>query len=347
MVNQVWKNIESHKKVFIIAEAGVNHNGSLNRAKQLVDVALRAEADAVKFQTFKTERLVTIRTPKAEYQKKNTQPAESQYQMLKKLELKPSDFEKIFAYCQKRKIMFMSTPFDEKSADFLFKMGMEIFKIPSGEITNLPFVQYIARKNRPLIVSTGMSNLKEVREAVLAIRETGNSRVALLHCVSSYPADPGDVNLKVMETMEREFKIPIGFSDHTFGIVIAVAAVALGAKVLEKHFTLNRHLLGPDHKASLEPQELLHLVKAIRQVEMAMGDGLKRPVPGERNILQVARRSLVAACDIQRGTILSQEHITDKRPGTGLSPTMRNSLLGRMARVPISKDEILTREMFA
>jgi N,N'-diacetyllegionaminate synthase len=330
---------------FIIAEAGVNHNGSLEAARQLIDVAVAAGADAVKFQTFKAERLATPDAPKAEYQLRNTGAAESQFEMLQRLELSEEAHLDLLNYCAERAILFMSTPFDEGSADFLDELGVAVFKLPSGEITNLPFVEHVARKGKPLIVSTGMAYLGEVETAVRSIVEAGNRDFILLHCVSNYPADSTDANLRAMQTMQATFNVPVGYSDHTLGIEVALAAVALGACVIEKHFTLSRDLPGPDHRASLEPDELAAMVRGIRKVEASLGHGRKEPAASEAEIAAVARRSLVAACDIDAGTELTKELIAIRRPGTGLPAAMLSEVVGRTLRVPARAGELLTLEM--
>ena len=341
------RKVGTGQPCFIIAEAGVNHNGDLEIARQLVDVATQVGADAVKFQTFKAERLVTPNAPKAEYQLQATEAAESQYEMLRRLELSAEAHRDLMAYCQRKKLLFTSSPFDEESADFLADLGVAVFKIPSGEITNLPFLAHLARKGKPLIVSTGMSYLGEVEAAVHTLEETGNRDFVLLHCVSNYPAQPSDVNLRAMQTMASAFGAPVGYSDHTTGIEVALAAVALGACVVEKHFTLDRTLPGPDHQASLEPGELAALVRGIRTVEAALGHGRKEPAAGEANTLAVARKSLVAARDIPPGTALAEDLIAVKRPGTGLPPAMKPYLVGRIARVAIPAGTLLGWEMLA
>ena len=332
---------------FIIAEAGVNHNGSLEMARQLVDVAVQAGADAVKFQTFKAEKVVSPQAPKAAYQLQTTDTSESQLDMIKRLELSFDAFRELYAYCQDKGILFMSTPFDEESADLLDELGVPVFKIGSGEITNWPFLEYVACKGKPMILSTGMSYLSEVDEAVRVLRGAGCDQLVLLHCVSNYPADPADVNLRAMQTMATAFGVPVGYSDHTPGVEVAIAAVALGACVIEKHFTLDCNLPGPDHRASLEPSELAALVQGIRTVEAALGHGRKEPAVSEANTAAVARRSLVAAQDIPVGTVLSEELIAIKRPGTGLPPAMRSYLVGRTVRVPVAAGTLLTLEMLA
>lgn len=328
---------------FIIAEAGVNHNGRLETAFALVDAAAAAGADAVKFQTFHAESLVSPLAPKAAHQSRATGPG-PQLEMLKHLELPPTAFRELLAHSAKRGILFLSTPFDEGSADLLESLAVAAFKIPSGEITNLPFLEHIARKGKPMIVSTGMASLGEVEAAVRAIEAAGQREYILLHCVSTYPAAPSDVNLRAMETLATAFGAPVGYSDHTLGIEISLAAVALGACVLEKHFTLDRTLPGPDHRASLEPEELAALVKGIRNVEAALGHGRKEPVASEAETAAVARRSLVAADDIGPGTVLAEWHIAVRRPGTGLPPSMRKYLIGRRARVMIPAGTLLALE---
>lgn len=332
---------------FIIAEAGVNHNGDVNLAKRLVDVAVEAHADAVKFQTFNAERVVTADAPKAEYQERTTGSAESQYEMLRRLELSETAHRELFQYCFSKGIPFLSTPFDEHSADFLDELGVKAFKIPSGEITNFPLLEHIARKQKPIIMSTGMSTLDEVRAAVNVISEAGNRDLTLLHCVSDYPANPIDVNLKAMQTMGSSFGFPVGYSDHTLGIDVALAAVALGATVIEKHFTLDRALSGPDHLASLEPAELIALVKGIRNVEAALGHGRKEPAASEANTAAVARRSLVAARTIQAGSLLTAEMVIIRRPGTGLPPSMLPRLVGHSVRQDIPAGALITLDMLS
>ncbi|MFC1856975.1 N-acetylneuraminate synthase [Thermodesulfobacteriota bacterium] len=340
------RRIGPGQKCFIIAEAGVNHNGRLDLAIKLVDIACHAGADAVKFQTFRAERLAAPNAPKAEYQKKTTGAEESQFDMLKRLELPDAGYLELFAYCRQQGILFMSTPFDEESADMLAEIGMEIFKIPSGELTNLSFLDHVARIGRPIILSTGMATLSEVERAVDTVIEAGNRHLALLHCVSNYPADPANANLRAMNTMARAFGTPVGFSDHTSGIEVALAAIALGASIIEKHFTVDRNLPGPDHQASLEPLELTALVTGIRKIEAAMGNGEKVPAVSELGTAEVARRSLVAATDLAAGSIIQKNHIAIRRPGTGLPPVMLESLVGRRLRRPVSAGMLLTLEMF-
>ena len=329
----------------IVAEAGVNHNGSLTMARRLVDAAALAGADAIKFQTFRAGRLATKNAPKARYQLQTTAVEESQYEMLRRLELPSEAYPELKSYCKEQKILFLSTPFDEESADLLDKLGVGAFKIGSGEITNLPFLDYVAQKRKPIILSTGMSSLGEVESAVDTIREAGNLDLILLHCVSNYPANHADVNLRAMNTMQVAFGVPVGYSDHTEGIELSLAAAALGACVIEKHFTIDKNSPGPDHKASLEPGELATLIKGVRLVESALGDGQKKPVAAELSTAAVARKSLVAARDILAGTVLTEECIAIKRPGTGLPPTMRPYLIGRKARTNIPEDTLFDFRM--
>jgi len=331
---------------FIIAEAGVNHNGDIRLAHKLVDAAKEAGADAVKFQTFKAENVVSKLADKAEYQKETTNSKESQYEMIKKLELSFEDFVKIKDYCDKKDIIFLSTPFDYESVGFLESL-VPLYKIGSGEITNLPFLEYVAKKGKPMILSTGMSTLGEVEEAVKTIiNVTSSLPLTLLHCVSNYPAKYEDVNLKAMLTLKEVFELPVGYSDHTLGIEIAIAAVALGAKVIEKHFTLDRGLPGPDHKASLEPDELKKMVKAIRNVEKALGSGIKKPAQSELKVMKVARRSLVAARDIRAGEVIKESDILIKRPGTGILPKFKEIIIGMRLTRDVKKDNPFDWEDF-
>jgi N-acetylneuraminate synthase len=332
---------------FIVAEAGVNHNGSVAMARQLVDAAVEAGADAIKFQTFKAESMVVPQAPKADYQLQTTAAGESQLDMLKRLELPFEAFRELFAHCREKDILFLSTPFDEESADFLDDLGVVAFKIPSGEITNLPFLSHVACKRKPMLVSTGMAWLGEVESAVRAVKATGNHQVVLLHCVSNYPAEPREINLRAMQTMATAFDLPVGYSDHTLGTAVALAAVALGACVIEKHFTLDRNLPGPDHRASIEPDELKALTQGIRAVEAALGHGRKEPAASEASTAAVARKSLVAARDLAPGTVLTKDCIAIKRPGTGLPPIMREYVIGRTIRTAVPAGALLTLEMLA
>ena len=330
---------------FIIAEAGVNHNGDLGVAHQLIDVAVDAGADAVKFQSFKADRLVTIEAPKATYQTQTTRADESQRDMLLRLELDVDAHRELVTHCHDTGIEFLSTPFDEESADMLEDLGVSAFKIPSGEITNLPFLCHVSRKGLPMIVSTGMAFLSEVEAATEAIRSTKNDAIILLHCVSDYPADPADANLRAILTMASAFGVPVGLSDHSLGNEVAIAAIALGARVLEKHFTLDREMPGPDHAASAAPDEFAMLVKGVRSVEAALGDGRKRPTDNEVETAAIVRKSLVAKSGIPAGTTLVETMLTAKRPGTGLPPTMKSDIVGRITRVDIGPGTLLTLAM--
>jgi N-acetylneuraminate synthase len=341
------RSVGSGQPCFIIAEAGVNHNGSIALARELVDVAVDAGCDAVKFQTFKAEKVCSPVAPKATYQQQTTGNEESQLEMGRKLELPFAAFRELYQYCSSKGILFLSTPFDYESADFLEALPVPAFKIPSGEITNIFFLEHIARKGSPLIVSTGMATMEEVDIAVKTIRGTGNQQIILLQCVSNYPAAPSSMNLRAMQTLENAFGVSTGLSDHTVGTEIAFAAVALGACVIEKHFTLSHELPGPDHRASLEPKDLNHLVKGIRNIEAAMGDGMKQPAAEELNTADVARRSLVAARFIPAGTELTVDMIDILRPGTGLLPAMRSQLLGRTVHHDIEAGTLLRLDMLA
>ncbi|UZP66752.1 N-acetylneuraminate synthase [Desulfovibrio mangrovi] len=350
--------------VYVIAEAGVNHNGSLDMALQLVEAAHAAGADAVKFQTFKASSIASAKAGKAEYQKKTTGANESQLEMLKKLELSAEDHEILKARCCELGIEFMSTPFDLESLQLLMDLGVQRMKIPSGELTNGPLLLAIARTGLPLILSTGMSTPEEIRNAITvlafgmtepertptpgelqaATEKAGAllaERLTLLHCTTQYPTPYEDVNLRGMDTLSSLFKLPVGYSDHTEGITIPVAAVARGAVMIEKHFTLDRNLPGPDHKASLEPQELAEMVRAIRSVEPALGSGEKKPQPSELGNMAIARKSLVAACDIRKGELLTERNMTVKRPGTGISPMRYWELLGTAACADFAADSLI------
>jgi len=326
--------------VFIIAEAGVNHNGQVSMAKRMIKAAYEAGCDAIKFQTFRTDDLVTVFADRAKYQKIHSK-IESQYEMLKKLELTLDEHMELFNYCKSIGIKYMSSPFDEKSADFLDELGMKVFKIPSGEITNKFLLKHIAKKNKPIILSTGMSNLGEIEEAIRWIEEEGNNKITLLHCTSNYPTKVEDVNLKAMLTIKEAFKMNVGYSDHTRGLEICVAAVALGATVIEKHFTLSHELEGPDHKASIEVGELHQLVQMVRNVEKGLGDGKKRLMTNEVDVLKAARRSIVAKKRICQGETIQLDTIAIKRPGTGLSPKLADQIIGKKVKKTIEKDELI------
>ena len=330
---------------FIIAEAGVNHNGNLDLAKRLVDSAQEAGADAVKFQTWVTEKLVTPDARMAEYQRQNIRGAESQFEMLKQLELSYDQFRQIKAYADRQGILFFSTPDEEDSADFLEQLGVHLFKIGSGEVTNSAFLGHIALKNKPIILSTGMSTLGEVEAAVRTIEVTGNQQLVLLHCVSDYPADPVDCNLRAMDTLASAFGYPVGFSDHTLGIEIAVAAVARGACVLEKHFTLDKAMPGPDHQASLETDEFAAMVRAIRAVENALGDGVKRPVPSELETKKVLQKSIVTARIIRSGERINQADVVLRRTSDGVAPSYLPVVIGRRAGRDLEANCAITLDM--
>ncbi len=328
-------------KIFIIAEAGVNHNGDMETAKRLVDAAVAAEADAVKFQTFKAESLVCKQAPKAEYQMETTNAEESQFDMLKKLELTPDMHRELISYCQEKDIMFLSTPFDVDSLHYLVDCGLSIIKIPSGEITNYPLLREAARSGRRIILSSGMSTMDEVREAVAVLKENGGTDITVLHCNTEYPTPFCDVNLLAMRTIKEEIGVSVGYSDHTPGTEAAVAAAALGAEIIEKHFTLDRNMEGPDHKASLEPDELVRLVKEVRHIGEALGDGEKRASESEKKNMAIARKSIVAGCCIKAGEKFTEDNLTAKRPGTGLSPMLWNQVIGQTAKRDFAADEMI------
>lgn len=329
--------------VTIIAEAGVNHNGDADRALRLVDVAVEAGADYVKFQTFTADRLVTRRAAKADYQIAATGKNESQYEMLRQLELSPEAHQRIIAYCASRGIGFLSTGFDTESVDYLVSVGVGVLKIPSGELTNLPYLRHIGRLGKPVIVSTGMATLGEVGEAIEALELAGMRRsgITVLHCTTEYPTAMCDVNLRAMLTMRDAFGIAVGYSDHTLGIEVPIAAVAMGATLIEKHFTLDSRLPGPDHRASIEPDQLKEMVSSIRNIELALGDGHKIPKPVEEKNRLVARKSLVAVRPIRAGELFSVDNVAAKRPGTGISPMRWDAIIGSAARRDFAEDELL------
>lgn len=324
--------------VYIIAEAGINHNGNFEIACKLVDAAKDAGADCVKFQTFVSEKLVSKYAMKAEYQKSNTGEG-TQIEMLKSLELSYNDFLNLKSYCDKVGIVFLSTPFDVESIEFLDKISMPFWKIPSGEITNYPYLVSIAKTQKPIVMSTGMSDLCEVKDALNTLISNGASDIKLLHCNTEYPTPFEDVNLCAIQTLRDEFECEVGYSDHTTGIEVALAAVAMGAVVIEKHFTLDRKMEGPDHKASLEPNELKEMVRSIRNIEKAMGNGKKHPSPSEMKNIEVARKSIVAKRKIFKGEELSSENICTKRPGTGINPMRWNEVIGTKAIKNFNEDE--------
>lgn len=328
-------------KVIIIAEAGVNHNGSIDLAKKLVDKAKEAGADYVKFQTARPEKVISTFAPQAEYQKKNTGKVESQLDMARRIVLALEDFRELKTYCDQVGIKFMSTPFDPDSIDLLVDIGMDYMKVPSGELTNLPYLRRIARCGLPVIMSTGMCRIGEVEAALGVLLDGGLRRedIILLHCNTEYPTPFEDVNLKAMLTLGQAFGVRVGYSDHTRGIEVPIAAVALGACVIEKHFTLDHNLPGPDHVASLEPDELKKMVDSIRNIEKALGDGLKVVSPSEEKNIRIARRSIVAARDIHKGELLTEDNLTVKRPGDGVSPMLWDSVIGTPAKRDFVYDE--------
>lgn len=330
-------------RVLIIAEAGVNHNGDLDLARRLIDVAAEAGADMVKFQTFVADRLVTTHAKKAEYQTRTSDAQESQHAMIRRLELTREMHEELIAYCKTRGIHFFSTGFDMLSVDLLAEFGIDSVKIPSGEITNLPYLRHVGKLGKPTIISTGMSTLGEIEAALEVLEQSGTPRkfITVLHCNTEYPTPMADVNLRAMATLREALGVAVGYSDHTLGIEVPVAAVALGAVVIEKHFTLDRNLPGPDHKASLEPDELKAMVVAIRNIETALGDGIKRPSASEMKNRPIARKSLVAACVIRAGETFSAVNLVAKRPGTGVSPMRWDDVIGRKAPRDFAPDELI------
>ncbi|MGV6860629.1 MAG: N-acetylneuraminate synthase [Putridiphycobacter sp.] len=330
------------EKTLIIAEAGVNHNGDIEMAKKLILAAADAGVDYVKFQTFKAENLVSKSAKKADYQEKNTGNNDSQFKMLKKLELTDADHVELIAFCQKNNINFLSTAFDFDSIDFL-KDKLDFYKIPSGEITNLPYLEKVAALNLNIIMSTGMANMEEIKQAMNVLTKNGvkKDQITILHCNTEYPTPMEDVHLKAMQTIEKEFNIKVGYSDHTLGIEVPIAAVAMGAKVIEKHFTLDRNLEGPDHKASLEPNELKLMVNAIRNIEKALGQPIKKPSKSEIKNIPIARKSIVAKDFIKKGDLLSEQNITVKRPGNGISPMKWHEILGSKAKYDFQPDELI------
>jgi len=328
---------EKSNHTLIIAEAGVNHNGDLSMAKQLIECAAKAGADYVKFQTFKAEKLVSKTARKAAYQISNTGEENSQFEMLKKLELDASTHHLLMEHCEKHHIQFLSTAFDLGSIDFLYELKIDLFKIPSGEITNLPYLRKIASLGKPIILSTGMSTLQEVEQALTILREGKNPDITVLHCNTEYPTPMEDVNLRAMNAMAKTFDVKVGYSDHTLGIEVPIAAVAMGAICIEKHFTLDRDLPGPDHRASLEPNELTEMIKGIRNIEKALGSEIKKPSPSERKNIFVARKSIHLKMDLPAGHILTEEDIEMKRPGDGISPMLIDQIIGKRLKKGVSK----------
>ncbi|HIP55896.1 MAG TPA: N-acetylneuraminate synthase [Arcobacter sp.] len=330
--------------VFVIAEAGVNHNGSVELAKKLIDVAVESGVDAVKFQTFKAEKLVSKNAKKAEYQKKNLNNGDdSQFNMLKKLELDINTHNELIAYCNSKNIMFLSTPFDHDSIDLLNDLKLPIFKIPSGEITNLPYLKHIGSLKKKVILSTGMADMGEIEDALDVLYDAGTPKddITVLHANTMYPTPMEDVNLKAMVTIGNTFDIAYGYSDHTLGIEVDIAAVAMGASCIEKHFTLDKTMEGPDHKASLEPYELKAMVKAIRNIELALGSSVKKPTPSETPNIKVARKSIVANTDIKKGEIFTEDNLSIKRPGDGICPMRWDEIVGSIASKDYKEDELI------
>lgn len=328
----------NNNSVYIIAEIGVNHNGNLELAKKSIDAAKSTGANAVKFQTFKTEKLTTRTAETAKYQKNNTGKIESQFDMLKKLELTADDFFELKTYCEMQEIDFLSTPFDEESASLLKEIGVHAYKIGSGDLTNIPLLKKIDMFGVPVLLSTGMSNMEEVKEALNCFQ---TSPVTVLHCTSNYPAASEDINLLAMKSIEKEFQVPIGYSDHSLGYDVSICAVSMGAKVIEKHFTLDKNLPGPDHKASLDPSEFTKFVNKIRNCEVFLGDGIKRSMPSEESTRDVARKSVVASMDLKKGTILSANMLTVKRPGYGIKPSNLYKIIGKRITVDKKVDSVI------
>ena len=330
-------------RVKIIAEAGVNHNGSLKKAFDLVDAACKANVDYIKFQTFKTEEVISKNAPKADYQKKNNSDKQTQYEMVKNLELSKKSHLQIIKYCQKKKIKYFSTAFDNDSFIFLRNNGLDLCKIPSGEINNLPYIRFLGEQGLPILMSTGMSTIQEIEFALNTLVKAGTKKenITLLHCNTAYPTPFIDANITAIKTLKDIFNVNVGYSDHTLGLETAIAAVALGATFIEKHFTLKKNDQGPDHKASLNVNELTKLVKSIRNVELSLGDGIKTPTNSEKKNILIARRSIVAATRIKKGTIFSSKNIKTKRPGSGLSPTLWDNIIGTKSKFDFEKDDLI------
>jgi len=329
--------------VLIIAEAGVNHNGSVELAKKLIDKAVFAGADAVKFQTFKAKNVASKNAPKADYQKQTTNSKESQFDMIKKLELDERAHKELITYCKEANIMFLSTPFDLESVDLLNELGLQIFKIPSGEITNLPYLRHIGSLNKKVILSTGMSDLKEIGEAIKILTNAGTLKenITVLHANTMYPTPMEDVNLRAMQTIQDKFNVAVGYSDHTLGIEVDIAAVAMGATIIEKHFTIDKTMDGPDHKSSINPEELKAMVSSIRNIEKALGSSIKKPSKSEKPNIIMARKSIVASKSIKKGELFTENNLTTKRPGTGLSPMEWDSVIGKVAKRDYQIDDLL------
>ncbi len=334
------KHLGEDESVFIIAEAGVNHNGKLELAKKLVDKAKGAGVDAVKFQTYKTEDVVTEDAKMADYQKKNIGKEKSQYEMIKEKELGYDEFEELKEYCDEKNILFLSTPHTEDAMNFLEPL-VPAYKIGSGDLTNLPFLEKVAKKGKPIILSTGMATLGEVEEAVQTVRKGGNEDLILLHCVTNYPTDIKNVNLRAMKTLKNSFKTKVGFSDHTMGITAPIAAVSLGATVIEKHFTLDKEMEGPDHKASLEPDELKDMVESIRNLEKGLGHGIKKPTNNEKEIISSVRKSIITEKKIHKGQQIKEDMLEIKRPADGIKPKYLNRVLNAKAKKDLKSGEVL------
>jgi N,N'-diacetyllegionaminate synthase len=334
------------RKTFIIAEAGVNHNGDLNIARKLIDIASDSGVDAIKFQTFKANNIISKKAPKADYQIKNTSAKETQYEMIKKLELSDKEHSVLFHYCKKKKIQFLSTPFDHESINFLNLLGLDTFKVPSGEITNLPYLRHIGKLKKKVILSTGMSTIGEIEEAlnILITEGTLKKNISVLHANTEYPTPFQDVNLLAMQTIANTFKVNVGYSDHTLGIEIPIAAVALGATIIEKHFTLDRLMEGPDHKASLEPRELKEMVRCIRNIEIALGDGIKGPSQSEKKNIYIARKSIHYSNSFRKGHIIKESDLIMKRPGSGVSPKLTEIIIKRKLSKNVNQDDIFKWE---
>lgn len=328
-------------KAIIIAEAGVNHNGDIELAKKMIEEAAVAGADYIKFQTFKAERLLRKNTEKAAYQKATTDETETQYEMIKRLELSESDFRLLKSHCEAHNIGFLSSPFDNESVDFLHALGVDFFKIPSGEIVNVPYLRQIGRTGKPVVLSTGMSTLGEIEFALDILRESGTTDIAVLHCNTEYPTPYPDVHLHAMRSIKHAFHTKVGYSDHTIGIEVPIAAIALGAEIIEKHFTLDKDLPGPDHAASVSPEELKRMVEAIRNTERALGKGIKRRSPSESANITAVRKSIVAAANIQKGQVMDEDHLATMRPGSGVSPILWDLVVGSTAHRDYSPGDMI------
>lgn len=327
----------------IILEAGINHNGSLKRAKKMIDIASKAKADYVKFQTFAAAELVTKNAPKANYQKNNTKKKETQYKMLKKVELSEKDHIQLIQYCKKKKISFLSSPFSIKSFNLLRKLGLKIIKIPSGEINNYPYLKYIGKFNKKIILSSGMSNLIEIKDAVKILTRAGTlkSNITVLHCNTEYPSPLQDINLNAMLTIKKKLGLKVGYSDHSLSRMVPIVATTLGAQIIEKHFTMNKNLPGPDHKASLNPSEVFQMVEDIKEVEKILGSYIKKPTSSEKKNIKIARKSIIAKTSIKKGEKFSEENITTKRPGYGISPMRWNKILHKISNKNYKKNDLL------